>query len=477
MFFGFRGEIVKDKLIKGIFLIFVANTINMVFSILTNLLLPKFLSVDAYADIKTFQLCLTYIGILHFGFNDGMYLKYGGKDFYQMQSSDLNCNFSTIQFAQTLMLVVGVLLGFFLGNKMVLFTALTLMPYNMMNYFKSLYQACGEFKAYGKILNAGTAGIFIVNIVLLLFLKIENATYYILGYIFLYYIIWGCLVATIRKNVDVRFSLKNISTIELKENIEQGFLLMLGNFSSTFITSMDRWFVKFLLNTIAFAQYSFAVSMENFLNVAITPLTTTLYNYFCKDCSVEAVSSVRKKTIVFACGLIAAAFPVKLLIRFYLPKYIDSEKVIFLLFASQAFYVVNKSVYNNLYKAKKMQNRYFRNLLITVIIAFVFNVIGFEVMHLKEGFAWGTLFSAVVWLIIVIFDFREYRLELKEVVVLAVLVSTLLLCGNVENAVLGFGIYGMIYMIVIFLAMRESAISLVNTVINFIRGKKGDYNE
>ena len=148
-----------------------------------------------------------------------------------------------------------------------------------------------------------------------------------------------------------------------------------------------------------------------------------------------------------------------------------------MLFASQAFYVVNKSVYNNLYKAKKMQNRYFRNLLITVIIAFVFNVIGFEVMHLKEGFAWGTLFSAVVWLIIVIFDFREYKLELKEVVVLAALVSTLLLCGNVENAVLGFCIYGMIYMIVIFLAMRESAISLVNTAIKFIRGKKGDYNE
>ena len=45
---------------------------------------------------------------------------------------------------------------------------------------------------------------------------------------------------------------------------------------------MDRWFVKALMTTLAFAQYSFAVSMENFMNVAVTPVTTTLYNYFCK---------------------------------------------------------------------------------------------------------------------------------------------------------------------------------------------------
>ena len=50
-----------------------------------------------------------------------------------------------------------------------------------------------------------------------------------------------------------------------------------------FLTTMDRWFVKFLLDTYAFAQYSFAVSVESFLNLAITPVTTTLYNYFCQE--------------------------------------------------------------------------------------------------------------------------------------------------------------------------------------------------
>ena len=65
----------ESNLATGIVLIFIANVINLLFSIGTNLILPKFLSVESYAAIKTYQLYITYVGVLHFGFNDGMYLK------------------------------------------------------------------------------------------------------------------------------------------------------------------------------------------------------------------------------------------------------------------------------------------------------------------------------------------------------------------------------------------------------------------
>lgn len=65
----------ESNLATGIVLIFIANVINLLFSIGTNLILPKFLSVESYAAIKTYQLYITYVGVLHFGFNDGMYQK------------------------------------------------------------------------------------------------------------------------------------------------------------------------------------------------------------------------------------------------------------------------------------------------------------------------------------------------------------------------------------------------------------------
>ena len=44
------------RLQKGIIAVFLANAINVLFSLATNFLLPKFLSVESYAGIKEFQL-------------------------------------------------------------------------------------------------------------------------------------------------------------------------------------------------------------------------------------------------------------------------------------------------------------------------------------------------------------------------------------------------------------------------------------
>ena len=67
------------KLSKGIIQVITANLINLVISVGNGFLLPKFLSVESYAALKTFLLYTSYIGILHLGYVDGIYIKYGGK--------------------------------------------------------------------------------------------------------------------------------------------------------------------------------------------------------------------------------------------------------------------------------------------------------------------------------------------------------------------------------------------------------------
>ena len=67
------------KLQKGIVAVLIANLVNVAFSLATNFLLPKYLSIESYAGIKEFQLYVSYVGLFHLGFVDGIYLKYGGK--------------------------------------------------------------------------------------------------------------------------------------------------------------------------------------------------------------------------------------------------------------------------------------------------------------------------------------------------------------------------------------------------------------
>ena len=74
---------------KNILRVFSANFINMLVGIVTGLVIPIFLSVSEYASLKTFTFYLSYIGLLHFGFVDGQFLKYGGKEIDEVNINEL----------------------------------------------------------------------------------------------------------------------------------------------------------------------------------------------------------------------------------------------------------------------------------------------------------------------------------------------------------------------------------------------------
>ena len=266
---------------KGIVAVLIANLVNVAFSLATNFLLPKYLSIESYAGIKEFQLYVSYVGLFHLGFVDGIYLKYGGKTLEKDVDKEFSTDLSTMCIFQTATTIAVLLVAIILRDRILAFFAISILPQNMSNYFKFLYQATGEFDLYGKAMNLTTISTFVLNMVLLFVLRTDSVSWYIAGYAVLYFLIWIVLDVYFKKNhVLQKGTLFSFNSFLL--NIKAGFLLTLGNLSSIFLTSMDRWFVKALMDTLAFAQYSFAVSVENFLNLAITPFTTTLYNYFCR---------------------------------------------------------------------------------------------------------------------------------------------------------------------------------------------------
>lgn len=239
-------------------------------------------------------------------------------------------------------------------------------------------------------------------------------------------------------------------------------LLTVGNLSSVVLTSMDRWFVKALMTTLAFAQYSFAVSMENFMNVAVTPVTTTLYNYFCKATDEVKVRKARNYVMIFAALIVSCAFPARFILEVYLTKYIDSAKVMFLLFAAQIFYIVIKSIYVNLYKAQKKQSIYFIKLTAIIVVGFVFNVICYNLYKAKESFAVGTLLSAVCWYFLCLPDFKWIKYNTKEKLYPFIQTCAFLVCGFCFSAIPGFFIYIFEIMVVTWISFPKETKFIIN---------------
>ena len=462
----------NDSLKKGVIRVLIANIISLVFSLLTNFILPKYLSIESYSTIKTFQLYIVYIGVLHLGYEDGMYLKYGGKTIMELEGKDIETNLYTLRIFQTVMTAIMVVVAWLIKDIAFLAFAFAIFPVNLVAYFKLLFQAIGEFGKYGRIMNLTSIVTFIINVILVFVIKTDNYSLFLAAYVIWDILLWISLEIYTQDKLPRNTGGKKFSMTEMKENIRMGLPLTLGNFSSVLMTSIDRWFVKLLMSTIHFAQYSFAVSTESIVNVALAPVVVTLYNYFCKHTNLVEIKKMRNCIMIFATYVVSCAFGAKFIIERFLDKYIDAANVMFILFASQICYVVIKGIYVNIYKAQKRQKDYFTKLMFVVIIGIVLNAVFYFIIHCKEAFAVGTLVLALIWLVLCLKDFPELDFKVTEGVYLLTSIIFFILCGAVFNSIVGFIIYILYITAAALILMRQDLRYLFKVVILSIPNKR-----
>ena len=301
----------SQSLSKGVLVVLIANVISMLFNVLINFLQPKYLSVETFSVIKTFTLYLTLTGLFHLGYMDGMYIKYGGREVSELNRDELSTNISTMRILQVVISFLFLLVGLLLGDDVLVLFSILLIPFNMTMYFKLLYQATGEFSLYGRIMNVSTAALFLGNLLLIFVFHRQGYFWYIAIQILIYIVIWLFLELDFHHKINTKFQILKGSISEAVEMVKSGFFVMLGNFSSIFLTVMDRWLVKWLMTALDFAGYSFATSVEGFLNVAVTPFTITFYNYFCRVSDVKSVKKVHNLMLIVSTVIIILAFAIK----------------------------------------------------------------------------------------------------------------------------------------------------------------------
>lgn len=451
---------------KGIVYVFIANVINLIISLFTGFVLPKILSIETYSSIKLFQLYITYIGILHLGFADGMYLRIGGKNLENINKEEVQQEFKTFKIFQILVTILAIIVSIILKNQMLLFCSLVILPINIGNYLRQVYQAIGLFKKYSNFTNINTLLIFFINLILLFIVKTDNPQIYIICYIIAYIIYW----IIIERETTKIFGKRKVKADKkfLFEDIKSGFLLMIGNFCNVIFTGIDRIFVQNLLGSIKFAFYSFAVSVENLMNVFITPISTVMYNYLCNNKSKEQIINLKNMILLFASVVVVAIFPAKFIVEIWLQKYLDSIDVLFLLFAAQCITILVRCVHVNLYKAEKKQNRYFIIMMAVVVLSIILNILLFVLVGTMEAIALATLITSIVWFIIGEIDFKEYRMKAKNYIYIFLSIFTFLICGQMGNTILACLIYMAIIFIFMNVLMKNTLKNALSEVKNFI---------
>ena len=448
----------------------IANIICLFVNILTNFILPKFLSIESYAEIKTYALYLTYAGFFSLGYNDGMYLKYGGKSLKDLDKSDLIDNINNYFFLILIMNICVLVIGIICKSFILCAFSFGLLTYNLLGYLKSFYQSIGEFKLYGLSLNIEKIGIFIGNVILLFIFHSDNYTYYIS-----LQIIVGMITVVLLYNYlmhRIKFKKKvNISFKVIKENILTGFVLMLGNFTSGFFTGIDRWFIKILMNAQSFAIYAFSVSIENLVNVFISLITISLYNHICKNNENREIFNIKKYILLWGTLLIAVGFPIKYILENFLENYINASMIIFILLAAQVFYSMINGIYVNLYKVERKQNYYMKQMIVMIGNSIIMNFILYWIFRNMQYIAIVTFITAGIWFFWCEFKNKNIKFTMKEYLFILFILIGYFIFAYKLTPICGCVMYICEYLLLAIIFMKKEIIYLVNAIKEIVLDK------
>lgn len=429
---------------KNILRIFSANFLTMISGIIIGFVVPAVLSIESYSYVKTYMFYLSYIGFLHLGFVDGMYIKYGGKEPKDINKSEFKSEHRVFIFMQLIVTLIFLILGVLNKDIIITLMGLSIIPMNTIAFHKMFYQATGQFTKYAKASYLYT-GIYLgLNIVLALIFKNQNYIYYCLASLISNVGVYIMLEFRFYKDTN---GIKSEYNKEIWNNVKVGFFVLLGNLSVLLFYAIDRWFIKIFLGVNDFAYYSFAVSMLNIINLLVNAIAITFYNYLSKGENQEKIKKMKKYFLILGGFASLGYFALAAVVSVFLKKYIPALSIIAISFVAYPYMIVINALYVNLYKARKNERRYLKVVASMVIISMVYNAIAILIWNSSEAIAVATTLSFITWYIYTMRDFKYLKSNLNELLYLLIIFISFLIFANYFSWFIG-GIGYLIVMII-----------------------------
>ncbi|MGL4450815.1 MAG: lipopolysaccharide biosynthesis protein [Sarcina sp.] len=440
----------KCKRMKNIYYTLGANILTFLMGIVTGFIIPKFLGVEDFGYIKLFTFYTTYIGITHFGFLDGIYIKYGAYEYEDIPKEKFRGYFRYLVSLQIIeaIIIVGIFQLMNLdGNRyfIVLLVIFNMIIMNITTLFAFIHQFTKRFK------------IFSVNIVLNKFIYVAGSLIFIylnmLGYkefIILQTIInIVILLIYIYINKDLVWGKSEKVSENLKEYInltKSGFFIMIGNFMGVVILGLDKMFVDTFFTLKDFSMYSFSYTLISLFFILLNSLTTVIYPYLARmksENAAEVYSKIRIGLTVLMSSTLVGYFGIEWIVSIYLPEYKESLKILVFLVPTIIYSSQINILVANYYKILKETKGYTKNNLVALILGVTTNIVAYSCFKSVIAIAAATLISFVLWLLYSdIYFAKKINVSYKKAMSLEVIVVSLFIFSvGFENTFISASVY------------------------------------
>ena len=413
----------KKKFIKNIIVVLISNCFSIISGILIGFIIPKLLGVTEYGYYKTFTLYSSYIGVLHFGFIDGIYLKYAGKSYNDLNKEKFRTYtifLFVLEFIITLILIVISFL-FYSTNYflIILFVGINVLATNVTTYFEFISQITMKFNRI-TLRNVIKCTLNIISVIILYILyKFNNVTIYNYVYVLIILIIQFSLALWYLISYrEIVFGKRNSFFSEMqniKSFFKVGLPLMLTNIISQLIFVVDQQFVNVAFDMETYSVYAFAYNMISIITIAIGAISTVLYPTL-RTINTTSIatnySKINSYLLIFVSLCLVSYYPLCLIVNSFLPKYSGSLPTFLIILPGILISSSISVIKYNCYKTFGKINNYFIKSAIILIIAILADIVVYFIFRNVQSISIVSILVLLLWYVLVeIYFVRAFKVK------------------------------------------------------------------
>lgn len=464
-------------MIKNISYTFLSNIISFLISALITFLVPKQLGIESYGYYQLYLFYTSYTGFLHFGWADGLFLRYGGEYYDKLDKPKFSGQFWLYSGVEVAFGLLICLAGYALASPRdkAIVLALTgisvflLLPRTLLQY---VLQGTNRIREYATLTVLEKA-VYIVVVVVSLVSGTHSFIPMILADLLgktcsLLYSIYQCRDILTTKPAGFRASL-----VEAWANISVGIKLMFANIASMLIIGFVRLSIENQWDVTTFGKVSLTMSVSNLLMVFINAVAMVMFPMLRRTSSDKLsgiYNTMRTCLMIPLLGMLVCYYPAKVILSAWLPQYADSLGYMAMLFPMCVFESKMSMLINTYLKALRKEKWLLLVNVTTVSLSVVITLITTYWLHNLD-----LAVASIVLLLAFRCVFAELLLStvldvnVKTDIVLELSLTVIFIGASwFVGGIAGLVIYAVAYLAYLFIK-RNDMVLVLNTVLRMIR--------
>lgn len=365
-------------IIKNLLYSIAANVFSLLVSAVVVFFVPKLIGKDDYGYWQLYLFYTSYIGIFHFGWCDGIYLRYGGAYYDKLDYRKLGQQFWMLSGLELFLSVVLVVMIATIGDFTMKSVVLSCSVCNLIlvipkTYMAYVLQTTNRIKEYS-LVTILEKGFYCAGIIGLLLLGKTSLGLLVFADVLGKIVSLGMSIVSCKELAQHGFAIRGLREAwhDAKQNLKAGINLMVANLTGMLILGIIRLAIENEWSVAVFGEVSLAINLSNLLMVFINAIGIVIFpmlKRMSQDKMVTTYLMLRNALMLVLFAALTVYFPIQSFLAEWLPDYRVGIRYMAILFPVCIYESKMSLIIGPYMKALRMEKELLKSNVITVTLS------------------------------------------------------------------------------------------------------------